>query len=199
MKLKCAVIVFPGSTGATDIKDACDYYEWKTDLVWHKDCLSKKYDIIFLPQGKPYENTNYTKENIIENSNIMRKIPYTKTLLVGFSDGFQILCRAGFLKGHLENNINNRKYTGLKEFSFIDNEILLPVSADCGNFIKDNDFNHDIILKYCDNTISDNSIAGVYDYQNKVIGMIANPQLAVLPKLRQIQGRKVFEFIRHVI
>ena len=63
MKLKCAVIVFPGSTGADDIKDACDFYEWKTDFIWHKDCLNKKYDIIFLPQGNPYENIEYVGED----------------------------------------------------------------------------------------------------------------------------------------
>ena len=199
MKLKCAVIVFPGSTGASDIKDACEFFEWKTDLIWHKDCLGKKYDIIFLPQGSPYNTPDYVGEDVFEISNAMRRIPYTKTLVVGFSDGFQILCKVDYLNGHLEKNINNEKITGFREFSFIDNEILLPVSTDYGNFIKHNDFNHDVILKYTDNTVSDNLIAGIYDYENKVVGMIACPELAVLPKLRQTDGRKVFEFIRNVI
>ena len=199
MKLKCAVIAFSGSTGAQDIKDTCDYFDWKIDIIWHKDCFEKKYDVIFFPQGNPYGNFDYSKEDIFETSNVMRNLPYSKTLLVGFSEGFQILCKSEFLKGHLEKNINNEKYTGFKEFSFIDNEILIPVSTSCGNFIKAPDFNHDIILKYNENIISDNLIAGVYDYENKVVGMIANPNLAVLPKLRQTDGRKVFDFIKNVI
>ena len=199
MKLKCAVIVFPGSTGANDIKSACEFFEWKTDLIWHKDGLKCNYDVIFLPQGRPYANFDYVGEDVFEISNAMRKIPYTKTLVAGFSDGFQMLCKVDYLNGHLEKNINNEKITGFKEFSFIDSDILLPISTACGNFIKHNDFNHDVILKYSDSKVSDNMIAGVYDYENKVVGMVACPELAVLPKLRQIDGRKVFEFIKNVI
>lgn len=199
MKLKCAILVFPGSTGANDIKTACDFFEWKSDLIWHKDCISAKYDIIFLPPGCPYENYEYSKEDIIEKSNVMKNIPHSKTLVAGFSDGFQILCRMGYLKGHLEKNVNNEKAAGFRNFLFLDSDILLPICTNYGNFIKDDGFNNDVILKYSDNTISENLIAGVYDYENKVIGMIANLHLAVIPKLRQIEGRKVFDLIKNVI
>ena len=129
MKLKCAVIVFPGSTGANDIKDACDYYEWKTDLIWHKDCIKNKYDVIFLPHGNPYGTSNYTKEYIVDVSNSMREIPYSKTLIVGFSDGFQILCRMNLLKGHLEQNNCNEIVTGFIDFYFLYNEVFLTIST----------------------------------------------------------------------
>ena len=199
MKINAAILVFPGSTGADDIKTACDYHEWKADLIWHKDCINSKYDIIFVSPGNPYENRDYQKEYLYETSNVMKNLPYTKTLIVGFSDGFQILCKADMIKGHLEKNIANQKYSGYKMFSFLDNDILLPVFTEYGNFVKNSDFNHDVILKYHDENISDNNIAGVYDYENKVIGMVANPHLAINSKLRQIEGRKVFNFIRNVI
>ena len=142
---------------------------------------------------------DYQKDYLHETSSVLKYLPYSKSLIVGFSEGFQILCKLGMIKGNLERNINNQNYSGYKTFSFIDSDIILPVYTKYGNFVKNSDFNHDVILKYCDENISDNKIAGVYDYENKVIGMIANPHLAVIPKLRQIEGRKVFNFIRNVI
>ena len=199
MKIKAGIVVFTGSTGANDIKYACDFFDWKSDLIWHKECISKKYDIIFLPQGCPYENKDYSKEEAFETSNIIKDLIKTKSLVVGFSDGFQMLCKIGLLKGHLEKNINGEMLTGFRNFSFLDTNTLLPISTEYGNFIKNPDFCHDVILKYCENNISDNNIAGVYDYENKVVGMIANPHLAIIPKLRQTEGRKVFDFLKNVI
>ena len=199
MKLRTAIIVFPGSTGADDIKTACDFFDWESDLIWHKDCLSGKYDIIFLPPGRPYDNNEYSKDYIFENSNAIRNLDKVKSLITGFSDGFQMLCRMDLLNGTLDKNINGEKLTGFKNFSFLDNDVLLPIATDCGNFSKKADFKHDIILKYTDNCISDNSIAGVYDYENKVVGMSANPHLAIISKMRHTDGRKVFDFLKNVI
>lgn len=200
MKIKTAVIVFPGSTGAQDLKTAFDYFEWDTDFIWHKDNLLTKYDIIFLPRGLPYGNFEFTKDELTTKSHILNKLPISKNLIVGFSDGFKILCELDLLKGTLACNVNNCLYSGIKEFTFLDNNINLPISTYYGNFIKKQDFNEDVILKYSDNSeLSGNKIAGVFDYGNKVIGMAADPELAVLPQLKHFDGRKVFEFLKNVI
>ena len=200
MKIKSAVIVFPGTTGANDLKDACDYLEWETDFIWHKDNIVKKYDIVFLPSGLPYGNLEFDKEELVLNSPIINNLPIGNTLIAGISDGFKILCEMDFLKGKLSNNVNNIFYTGIKEFSFLDSNINLHVSTYSGNFVKNIDFNEDVILKYSDKvSISDNKIAGVFDYGNKIIGMTANPELSVQPQLKHFDGRKVFEFFKNVL
>ena len=82
----------------------------------------------------------------------------------------------------------------------MDKNVYLPISSIYGNFIKNADFANDIILKYRDNTnISDNYTAGVFDYGNKVIGLNAHPERMVIPKLKNYDGRKVFEFFKNVI
>ena len=200
MKIKTAIIVFPGTTSAQDLKKACNYFEWDTDFIWHKDNFIKKYDIIFLPGGLPYGSFEFNKNELTEKSNILNKLPISETLIVGFSEGFRILCEMNLLKGSLNSNINDCLYSGIKEFTFLDNNINLPVSTYYGNFTKNQDFNEDIILKYSDNSkLSENKIAGIFDYENKVIGMTAKPELAVLPQLKHFDGRKVFEFLKNVI
>ena len=200
MKLKTAIIAFPGSTGTNDLKKVCDYLEWDADILWHKDNFIKKYDIIFLPGGLPFGVFEFNKEELCLKSSIINKLPIGKTLIVGISDGFKILCEIGLLKGNLDFNFEKRLYSGIKEFSFLDNTVNLPIATYCGNFIKGQNFTEDIILRYRNNpNVSENQIAGIFDYENKVIGMIANPELAVLPQLKHFDGRKVFEFFKNVI
>lgn len=200
MKLNAGIVVFPGTTGANDLKAACDYFEWNADLIWHKDILIKKYDIIFLTGGLPYGESEFNKEELVLKSTVLNKLPIGKTLIVGLSDGFKILCEMELLKGKLNFNINNNLYSGIKEFSFLDNTVYLPVSTYCGSFTKNPDFKDDIILRYKDaQNVSENNIAGVFDYENKVIGMVVKPELAVLPQLKHFDGRKVFEFFKNVI
>ena len=200
MKIKSAVIVFPGTTGAKDLKEACDYFEWDTDLIWHKDNILKKYDIVFLPSGFPYGETEYSAEELKNKSAIINRLPVKNSLLVGLSDGFKILCELNLLNGKMDFNSDKSFYSGIKEFSFLDNNVNLHIATYNGNFIKNTDFNEDVILKYknADN-ISENKIAGVFDYENKIIGLIANPELSVKPHLKHFDGRKVFEFLKNVI
>ena len=200
MKLKTAIIAFPGTTGANDLKKACDYFEWEADIIWHKDNFIKKYDIIFLPSGLPFGEFEFSKEDLCLKSSILNKLPIGKTLIVGLSDGFKILCEIGLLNGQLNFNFEKKLYSGIKEFSFLDNPVNLSVATYCGNFLKGQNFSNDIILRYKNNQyVSENQIAGIFDYENKVIGMIASPELAVLPQLKHFDGRKVFEFFKNVI
>lgn len=199
MKLKIAIIVFPSTTGANDLKLACDFLEWESSFFWHKEKLNKQYDIIFIPSGLPYGEDEFSKETLLKNSPILKELYESKSLIVGISDGFRILTKLELLNGNLEKNYNSSFITGFNEFLFLDNSIYLPITTCYGNFVKGVNFNEDIILKYKnDIEISGNKIAGIFDYENKVIGMIANPELAVLSQLKNFDGRKVFEFFKNV-
>ena len=113
---------------------------------------------------------------------------------------FKTLCELELLKGKLYNNVSGERFSDIKEFSFLDKDVYLPMSTMNGNFVKNSDFSEDIILKYSDSRgISDNSIAGIFDYENKIIGMIVHPERAIIPKLRLYDGRKIFEFFKNVI
>ena len=200
MKIKTSIIAFPGSTGINDIKDACEFFEWEYDVIWYKDLISRPYDMIFLPGGIPFEKSVMTKEELLNCAPVLNNLQDIKALKIGFSEGFKTLCELELLKGKLYNNISGKRISAVKEFSFLDKDVYLPMSTMNGNFVKNSDFSEDIVLKYSDNKeISDNSIAGIFDYENKVIGMVAHPERAVLPKLRMYDGRKVFEFFKNVI
>ena len=46
---------------------------------------------------------------------------------------------------------------------------------------------------------SDLSIAGIYDKQNKIIGMMPHPERAIYEELGLTDGRKVFKFVKNQI
>ena len=152
MKIKFAVIVFPGSN--------CDYdayYALKNilnvdvDFVWHKETRLSNFDIILIPGGFSYGD--YLRTGAIARfSPIMGSIISESKKgkpIIGICNGFQILLECGLLPGALINN-ENIKFLNVCKFGFfLDTTLKLDFekeksSRDCTKILLDND---DILCK----------------------------------------------------
>jgi phosphoribosylformylglycinamidine synthase II/phosphoribosylformylglycinamidine synthase I len=120
--MKVAIILYPGSNCADDIKR---YFENKGDVcfyIWHKESDHTKFlfDLLIVPGGFAFGDRYYEKatDNYTINPGKMAlESPVSKIILdasnkkkpiVGICNGFQILTKMGLLPGNLELNVNKR-------------------------------------------------------------------------------------------
>jgi phosphoribosylformylglycinamidine synthase len=149
MKLKTAVIVFPGSNCDRDCARAWEFVTGgKADMVWHKTSQIPDYDVVILPGGFSYGD--YLRSGAIARfSPVMSEVirlAEKGSLILGICNGFQILTEAKLLPGSLIRNRelkyvckdifvrvenNNTPFTKL----YRDADVLrIPISHGEGNF-----------------------------------------------------------------
>ena len=200
--LKVGIIVFLGTNCEQDTKRACEFFGWNTEYIWQDDKIEKKYDLIFIPGGFSYGD-HISSGRIAKLSPAVKSLPVGKSLIVGICNGFQILCEAKLLPGMLIDNQNIKFISKVVDLDFQSKQISLPIAHHQGNYMCENIKNIDksqIIMTYKNNENgSDLSLAGFYDKQNKIIGMMPHPERAIYEELGLTDGRKVFEFIKNEI
>ena len=215
--MKFAVIVFPGSN--------CDYDAYyvirhqlkvNVDFVWHQDSDLSTYDCIIIPGGFSYGD--YLRAGAIARfSNIMQSIKDEASkgkIIIGICNGFQILVESGLLPGALITNKSTRfisrdislqVYNNNSLFTsyYKENEIInMPIAHKQGNYfanqslvkrLQDND---QIAFKYTDNPNgSCFDIAGIFNEQKNILGMMPHPERASEEILGSKNGVKIFESI----
>ncbi len=222
MKIKFAVVVFPGSNCDHDA-----YYSLKKVLgydvvfLWHKDKDLQNADVVILPGGFSYGDYLRTG-SIARFSPIMENvISFAEKggTVIGICNGFQILLEAGLLPGVLIQNSSlkfickdlylkteNKKTIFTSDFG---NDIIkVPVAHGDGNYFADSETLEDlikynqIVFKYCskDGEISDEynpngsklNIAGIINKRGNILGMMPHPERVCDPVLRRTDGRFVF-------
>ena len=215
--MKFAVIVFPGSN--------CDYDAYyvikkhlqvDVDFVWHQDSGLTNYDCIIIPGGFSYGD--YLRAGAIARfSKIMKAIKNESSkgkVIIGICNGFQILVESGLLPGALITNnstnfiskevslkvsTNNSLFTSL----YKKNEtIKMPIAHKQGNYFANNDLlkelkeNDQIAFKYTDNPNgSCHDIAGIFNKQKTILGMMPHPERASELILGSENGVKIFQSI----
>ena len=128
----------------------------------------------------------------------VKSLPVGKSLIVGICNGFQILTEAKLLSGALTYNENLHFVSKVTELEFQNEIIRLPIAHHQGNYTGKN--GEEVIMRYKNNVNgSDDRIAGIYDRQKRIIGMMPHPERAVFEELGLVDGRKVFEFIQNEI
>jgi phosphoribosylformylglycinamidine synthase len=204
--MKSSVIVFPGSNCDRDIAVALEKLQFKNSMVWHKETELPKSDLIVVPGGFSYgdylrSGAIAAKSNILsEVINAGKK----GALILGICNGFQILIECGLLQGALLRNsglkfiskdifvkVQSNKNKFFKKYKA--NEILkLNIAHNEGNYftdkkhlkeLEDNDL---IPLKYCDEkgninfkanpNGSINNIAGIFNKNKNILGMMPHPE-----------------------
>ena len=104
--MNSSVIVFPGSNCDRDVSVALEKLQFKNKMVWHKDTVLPKSDLIVLPGGFSYGD--YLRSGAIAGkSNILNEVIKAANdgcLVLGICNGFQILTETGLLKGALLRN-----------------------------------------------------------------------------------------------
>ena len=215
--MKCAVIVFPGSN--------CDYdayYVMKhhlninVDFIWHKASDLKSYDFIIIPGGFSYGD--YLRAGAIARfSKIMNAIKSEAQkgkAVIGICNGFQILVESGLLPGALITNNSTNFISKSIKLEVVNNNSLftnhfekkqiiqMPIAHKQGNYFANDDLlkelqdNDQIAFKYIDNPNGSKlDIAGIFNNQKNILGMMPHPERASEALLGSDGGLNIFKSI----
>ena len=197
--MRAAVIVFPGTNCDRDTKMACEGAGWETDHVWHSERSLKKYDAVILPGGFSYgdyiRSGRLAKFSPVMDA-VKRYVKEERGVVLGICNGFQILCESGLLPGVLTDNMNARFICKNVSLGMNGSEITLPIAHGEGRYICDNVPEDMIFLTYKDNPNgSVKDIAGLYDRDKRIIGMMPHPERAFFRETGNTDGRRIFEMI----
>jgi len=220
--MNSSVITFPGSNCDRDMDVALKKFGFKNKMVWHDDLELPKSDLVVLPGGFSYGDY-LRCGSMASKSRIMKSIlNFAKGggKIMGVCNGFQILVEAGLLPGvllrnkYLEficknvfvkiNNKDNSYFKGIKK-----NTLELHIAHNEGNYfcseeqIKKIDDNNQIALFYSNETGIVNeknnpngsikNIAGIFNKEKNVLGMMPHPERMIDPALSGEDGSVFFE------
>ena len=218
MKMKFAVLVFPGSN--------CDYnayyvlkriFNVEVEFIWHKENDLSKFDSILIPGGFSYGD--YLRTGAIARfspiMNSLLKESKKGKCIIGICNGFQILLECGLLPGALINNKNIKFLSKEVTLSVVSNnsiftnklkigdKLKMPIAHKQGNYIATKDTikklesEDRILFKYhIDNPNgSVYNIGGIINKERNVLGMMPHPERACEQILGSDDGRKIFESI----
>ena len=221
--MKSCVIVFPGSNCDRDVAVALEKFQIKNQMVWHAESDLPKSDLVVLPGGFSYGDYLRTGCIASKSKIINDVIRHARSgrLVLGICNGFQILIEACLLPGVLLRNKKLRfisKNVFLKvvntnsKFSSNYNKksiIKLPIAHNEGNYFAENkiieklESENLIAFKYCDkkgevNEVdnpngSSNNIAGIFNKEKNVLGMMPHPERKIDPSLSGEDGSLFFK------
>jgi phosphoribosylformylglycinamidine synthase len=215
--MKSALIVFPGSNRDSDmIKAITKISGIEPALIWHKETTLPDVDVIIIPGGFSYGD--YLRSGAIAaRSPIMKAVKFAAkngTKVLGVCNGFQILTEAGLLPGTLMRNKSLKfvcKSVKLKvtnaDTNFTngyeqDQIIDCPVAHHDGNFFANEktlaeiETNNQVAFRYANGTNPNgslNNIAGIFNKEKNVLGMMPHPENLIEKAHGGIDGRALFE------
>ncbi len=220
--MKSSVIVFPGSNCDRDVAVALEKLQFKNQMIWHKETELPKSDLIVIPGGFSYGDYLRSgaiagKSRIIDE---VIKAANSGCLVLGICNGFQILTETGLLKGTLLRNknlkfINKDVHIQVQnnktKFSnkYKENQVLkINIAHNEGNYFTDADHlkemkDEDLIaFKYCDENGIKNlnsnpngsldNIAGIFNSQKNILGMMPHPERMVDEMISNQDGVNLF-------
>lgn len=199
--IKAGVVVFPGTNCDKDTMIAITNIGWKGEYLWHFTEKIGDFDVIFLPGGFSYGD--YIRSGrLAKFSPVMQAvsefIERKKGFVVGICNGFQILCECKLLPGVLTDNVNTYFICKTVELELEGKKtIKLPIAHGEGRFLKGENFDEKLVfLKYKHNPNgSDDDIAGLYDRERKIIGMMPHPERACSKAMGNTDGEEIFRII----
>ena len=220
--MNSSVIIFPGSNCDRDMDVALKKFGFKNKMVWHDDIKLPKSDLVVLPGGFSYGDY-LRCGSIASKSKIIKSIiNFAKSggLIMGICNGFQILIETELLPGallrnkYLEficknvfvkiNNNENKYFKNIKK-----NTLELHIAHNEGNYfctnneIKQIEDNNQIALFYSNENGeinetsnpngSSKNIAGVFNKDKNILGMMPHPERMIDAYLSSDDGSIFFE------
>ena len=217
-----SIIIFPGSNCDRDMAVALEKFGFKNTMVWHNDVKLPKTDLIVIPGGFSYGDY-LRCGSIAAKSRIMKEVinfANNGGLVLGICNGFQLLTESGLLPGVLLRNkylrficanvflkINNKSKYFFKNIK--KNTIELTIAHNDGCYFTDSEQlkkiedNNQIALLYSgkDGEISDDynpngsikNIAGIYNENKNVLGMMPHPERMIDSFLSGEDGSLFFQ------
>ena len=219
--MKSSVITFPGSNCDRDMDVALKKFGFKNKMVWHNDLEIPKSDLVVLPGGFSYGDYLRCGSMAAKSKIMNSVINFAKSggLVLGVCNGFQILVETGLVPGVLLRNkyleficknvfvkVNNKDN---KYFRNLDKDILeLHIAHNEGNYfcskdqLKEINDNDQIAIYYCNEqgdieeqynpNGSIKNIAGVFNKEKNVLGMMPHPERMIDVSLSGEDGSKFF-------
>lgn len=215
--MKACVIVFPASNCDRDMKVALEASIGKpVDMVWHRETDLSGYDLVAVPGGFSYGD--YLRCGAMAaRSPIMAEVVKHAERgghVLGVCNGFQILCESGLLPGVLMRNANLKFICKDVELKVERNDtaftggyqagqtVTYPVAHHDGNYFTDDETlkriegEGQVAFRYVDNPNgSRGDIAGVYNAQGNVLGLMPHPERLVDPLLGGTDGKPLFDHL----
>jgi phosphoribosylformylglycinamidine synthase len=220
--MKSAVVVFPGLNRDRDMIAALTTIGGTPPaIVWHQDTSFPDVDLIVIPGGFSYGD--YLRAGAIAaRSPIMQAIREQAARgvhVLGVCNGFQILTEAGLLPGVLMRNASLRFVcrevrltvetadTAFTRGYSAGQVITTPVAHHDGNYFADAatlkaiEDNGQVAFRYAEGTNpngSVNDIAGVFNAQKNVLGLMPHPENLIESAHGGIDGRALFSGLLQV-
>ena len=220
--MNSSVIIFPGSNCDRDMDVALKKFGFKNKMIWHNDTELPKNDLVVLPGGFSYGDYLRCGSMASKSKIINSVIKFAKSggLLLGICNGFQILTETELLPGALLRNKYSRficknVFIKINEsennyFKNINKKILkLHIAHNEGNFfcsseqMKSINDNNQIAALYCnkDGEINEksnpngaiNNIAGVFNKEKNILGMMPHPERMIDKYLSGDDGSVFFQ------
>ena len=204
--MKSSVIVFPGSNCDRDVAVALEKLQFNNSMVWHKETKLPKSDLIVVPGGFSYGDYLRSGAIAAKSNILSEVISAGKkgSLILGICNGFQILIECGLLQGallrnsglkfiskdiHVKVRSNKNKFFNKYKTGKI---LKLNIAHNEGNYFTDKKHleeleNNELIpLKYSDQkgninlktnpNGSINNIAGLFNENKNILGMMPHPE-----------------------
>lgn len=214
--MKVAVIRFPGSNRDMEAVYAAQAAGHDTTLIWHRSTDLEGADIVILPGGFSYGD--YLRSGAIARfSPVMQAVTAHAAAgrpLVGFCNGFQILCEAHLLPGALVRNaglafvskmVTLRVESDATPFTTgyrVGQEVRYPVAHGDGRFIADDptldklEREGRVVFRYVRGNPNGSlrDIAGICNEGRNVMGLMPHPECAVDELVGSADGAALFGF-----
>lgn len=215
--MKLAVIVFPGTSCEVDMYHAVkDVLGVEVEYVRHDATNLDGFDGVILPGGSSYGD--YLRSGALAaRTKVMEAVKNFAEegkLVLGVSNGFQVLLEAGLLPGAMKQNENLKFICREVEVVVENNEtkftneyeqgqvITLPIAHGFGNYYCDDETltklkeNKQIVFKYKENVNGAlENIAGIINEAGNVLGLMPHPERAVESLLGNEDGVNLFKSI----
>jgi phosphoribosylformylglycinamidine synthase len=215
--MQSAIVVFPGSNRERDAALALERATGhKPHIVWHADKTLPKVDLIVLPGGFSYGDYLRTGA-MAAHAPIMQEVKARAAQGVrvwGICNGFQILCESGLLPGILLRN-KNLKFICKPVTLSVENtdsdftrlckkgqDLRVIVAHGDGNYfaeaetLKEVEGQGQVAFRYRENPNgSINNIAGIFNRERNVLGMMPHPEDAVEDMQGSTDGRFLFDSV----
>jgi len=215
--MQSAIVVFPGSNRERDASLALERATGrKPHIVWHADKTLPKVDLIVLPGGFSYGDYLRTGA-MAAHAPIMQEIKARAAQGVrvwGICNGFQILCESGLLPGILLRN-KSLKFICKPVTLSVENtdsdftrlckkgqDLRVIIAHGDGNYfaetetLKQIEANGQVAFRYRDNPNgSINDIAGIFNKERNVLGMMPHPEDAVEELQGSTDGKFLFDSV----
>lgn len=221
--MKASVIVFPGSNCDRDAYVALNGLGAKVNMVWHSDIALPESDLVVIPGGFSYGDYLRSGAMAAHSPIMreVKKHAEKGGYVLGICNGFQILTETGLVPGVLMRN-KNLKFICRDVHLKVENNdtnftrnykpgqvIKIPIAHHDGNYFiseegkKELIENGQVALRYCsaDGAVNDNSnpngsldnIAGVFNREKNVLGLMPHPERLWENALGGIDGRAMLE------